>query len=337
MVSMESRMTLEFDSTGFLTSQLETRLQATLFLGTRSELSCLGLLSKRTLFREFGWYDINGDFAVPNFNDGIMVLGGAHNNSIGGVVLEGLPGNFPGNVISGNGGNGIYIEFSESNDIQGNLIGVSTAESDGVFTTSIPNGRNGVHLLNSSFNLVGGPDAGARNIISSNTDNGVLIEDLIPASYNTVQGNYIGVGLLSFETEFGNGANGVAIQNSDNNTVASNVISGNLSNGVYLSGYGAFDNSIVGNRIGTDASGQFEVGNQADGVRLENAHDNTIGGIVPEGAQPGTFPGNIIVGSDNGIGVFDSLSLRLHGDSSQQHHPRELIAFQLTLRRNNAA
>jgi len=251
--------------------------------------------------------DINGDFAVPNFNDGIQILVGAHDNLIGGIVSVGPPGSAPGNVISGNGGNGIYIEASNFNTVQGNLIGVSTGESDDVFTTSIPNVQNGVYLLNSSYTLIGGPESGARNIISSNGQNGVLIQDSVPASFNTVQGNFIGVGLNSFELVFGNGANGVEIDNSDNNIVADNVISGNLQNGVYLSGYGAFDNEILGNHIGTDKTGEFNVGNHADGIRLDGAHDNIIGGIV---ADPGASPGNIIVGSSsgNGISVLNSFS-----------------------------
>jgi hypothetical protein len=59
---------------------------------------------------------------------------------------------------------------------------------------------------------------------------------------------------------------------------AGNVISGNLSVGVQFLGPGATGNRVQGNLIGTDATGTAAVGNVLDGVFLDDAPGNLIGG-----------------------------------------------------------
>ncbi|MFQ5459828.1 MAG: hypothetical protein ACE5EL_03450, partial [Anaerolineae bacterium] len=57
-----------------------------------------------------------------------------------------------------------------------------------------------------------------------------------------------------------------------------NVISGNGGNGVYLTEVGTRGNRVSGNFIGTDALGEVAVPNRVDGVAIENAPDNVVGG-----------------------------------------------------------
>ena len=61
--------------------------------------------------------DISGANSVPNSSEGIHLIGGSF-NTIGGTTSG------SGNIISGNKGSGIEIEFTYDNLIEGNLIGI---------------------------------------------------------------------------------------------------------------------------------------------------------------------------------------------------------------------
>ena len=62
---------------------------------------------------------------------------------------------------------------------------------------------------------------------------------------------------------------------------ASNVVSGNDRIGVYIVGSDATGNQVKGNLIGTDSSGIADVGNTLDGVVIQDAPNNTVGGASP--------------------------------------------------------
>ena len=141
-------------------------------------------------------------------------------------------------------------------------------------------------------------------VINRFTGSGLILQG---GSGSTVAGNYIGVG-LDGETSLGNGVNGVGVVDSRNNVVGGldardrNVVSGNGSSGIVIaSALGQVlngGNTIVGNLIGTDATGMFDVGNQFSGVTLNTA-GNLIGGLVP-GA------GNVIAFNRvSGVGVYN--------------------------------
>ena len=87
----------------------------------------------------------------------------------------------------------------------------------------------------------------------------------------------------------------------------SNVISGNMGNGIGV--YGANDNQIAMNFIGTDATGTIPVGNKQNGILVtDGASRNLIGGQATDGNDPtaGVFArppqGNLISGNGaNGV------------------------------------
>src|SRR5262245_51604184 len=113
--------------------------------------------------------------AVANSN-GIEVAG--ISTSIGGTNAGAL------NIISGNG-DGVLIDSTASgNQLLGNYIGTNANGLGGVGNTG-----NGVEIAGTS-NTVGGTTAAARNIISGNGNDGVLIDST--ASGNQLSGNYIG-------------------------------------------------------------------------------------------------------------------------------------------------
>ncbi len=128
--------------------------------------------------------DRNGTSALGN-DAGVTDYGSpSTNNTIGGTTAG------AGNVISGNAGNGIFLGGSEDL-VAGNLIGTT---ANGL--VALGNGQ-GIEVWGSD-NTIGGTSAGARNIISGNSNpslgNGIDIEAVGPggAEYNVVEGNYIG-------------------------------------------------------------------------------------------------------------------------------------------------
>ena len=113
-------------------------------------------------------------------------------------------------------------------------------------------------------------NAGQRNIISGNSETGVLINT---ATNNTVSGNYIGTD-ASGRVAVGNGLRGIFLDSGANTNLiggddpaAANVISGNWI-GLWVQGDVALaqGNTIKGNFIGTDPSGLNALGNLDDGV-----------------------------------------------------------------------
>jgi hypothetical protein len=119
--------------------------------------------------------------------------------------------------------------------------------------------------------------------------------ELVTNAHNArIEGNLIGVGFDG--ADFGNGADGVFVNGVRGVTIggltpeARNVISGNNRFGVQLATTNAIENLVQGNFIGTDAAGSQPVGNTSDGVRIDNAPRNVIGGEVA-GA------GNVISGN----------------------------------------
>ena len=54
-----------------------------------------------------------------------------------------------------------------------------------------------------------------------------------------------------------------------------------MAQGIEMLGGGTAGNQVMGNYIGTDARGAFDLGNAYDGVIIANAPGNTIGGLDP--------------------------------------------------------
>jgi len=124
--------------------------------------------------------DTSGTNALGNAGEGIYIE--TCHNQIGGTNAG------TGNLISGNGGNGITFATAGASDnrVEGNVIG---AAYDGV--RPLPNGANGIGFTNeATLNLVGGDVAGAANIIAFNALAGVgLSPDA--GTRNAVLGNSI--------------------------------------------------------------------------------------------------------------------------------------------------
>lgn len=249
--------------------------------------------------------DVTGTVALKNNNDGIYVgnssgvPGSPSNCTVGGTTSG------AGNLVSGNGGNGveIYGPNASGNVVQGNFIGTNAAG-----TALLGNSGDGVNIGDASGgHTIGGTVAGARNIISGNGTgvHVVAYGTQLTAGNNLVQGNYIGTD-VNGTAALGNVGDGVNLESADHNTIGGtgvgqgNLISGNNGDGISISGATATNNSVQGNLIGTDVSGTADLGNIHNGAQIGSAANNTIGGTA-SGAR------NIISGNDeNGVSIFGS-------------------------------
>jgi parallel beta-helix repeat protein len=243
--------------------------------------------------------DVTGTVALANTVYGIR-LEFAPGNTIGGTTTG------AGNLISGNDLAGVAIigNTAAGNLVQGNYIGTNAAG-----TAALGNaGFAGVSIQDAPQNTIGGTTAGAGNVISGNSTEGIGIGGG-NASGNLVQGNLIGTDRTG-TAPLGNQGVGVAVVNGSSNTIggtssgAGNVIAANSADGVYIAGGGATGNLVEGNYIGTDVTGTAALGNHNNGLEVDAANNNTIGGtdagagnVISANAANGVFIGNNSTGN----------------------------------------
>ena len=186
-----------------------------------------------------------GTAALPNTWAGVNFAGGAQSNVIGGL----LPG--AGNVISGNGNQGILLQDAGTsfNLVERNYIGLNPAGM-----AAIPNTWSGVDIYNSaSANTIGG-GPGARNFISGNGNYGIYLEGL-GVSLNVVQGNTIGLNATGTASVSNTWAGVACASGATANIIggitfdAANIIAGNGLDGVQVFSTPTTNNSVRGNSI----------------------------------------------------------------------------------------
>ena len=210
--------------------------------------------------------------SLPEISQGNLTIDASN----AGVILDG----------SQVTGNGLSIS-SNSNTIRGlQIIGFSDA---------------GIGLFGGAkFNVIGGDPIigigllGQGNLLSGNGDFGIGLWNT-GTSYNTIQGNLIGVG-LGTTTTLGQSRDGIHSNGADNNLIINNVVGGNDS-GIYLCCVANGNNIVTTNIIGTDASGENDLGNHSAGIILDRTSFNIIG------------PNNIIAYNfGQGISLWDEAS-----------------------------
>lgn len=218
--------------------------------------------------------DVSGTLGLGNGQLGVNVVSGSTSNRIG-TNGDGVNDAAEFNVIAGNGVSGVGIR-TDGNVVAGNFIG-----TDKTGTLSIPHPGDAVFIgAGARFNRIGTnadgmSDALERNILARSLNNGIRIDN---AHDNVVAGNYIGTtasGNAALPNTTGilihNGASGNLIgANGDGNhdDVERNIVSGNSSNGFFITGVGTNNNVVAGNYIGTTAGGAAALGNGIHGVVL---------------------------------------------------------------------
>jgi hypothetical protein len=190
---------------------------------------------------------------------------------------------------------GIFVLGTVFNTrIEGNFIG-----TDPTGTIDEGNGLSGLDIEGDGLSgaVVGGTTPAARNLISGNAAGGIFMGGSFsgaPADSLRVQGNYVGTD-RSGTKDLGNDEIGLDIEATSNTTVGGttsasrNVVSGNGSVGVDL--VVASGTKVLGNRIGTTASGTGALGNAAFGVLMEQSSNDRIGDGTSAGSNTVAFNG----------------------------------------------
>jgi hypothetical protein len=218
----------------------------------------------------------------PASEIGVWIHGGASDNTIGGNSFATHPvaviqGEQVRNIISGNAAEGILIEDSPDNIIQGNWIGTTA-----LGTAAHPNEGGGIKIDDSPGTLIGGTGPADGNVISGNGGTAGLYIIGFGSTDNVVQGNYIGTNIQG-TAAIPNDGHGIAVINANDTNVggtvegARNVIVGGEV-GLYLGGEDTVGTLVQGNYIGTDKTGMIGLAG-GPGIRM-NEGEATIGGGV---------------------------------------------------------
>ena len=224
--------------------------------------------------------EISGS-SVPNGTNGLTITGGS--TTVRGLVINRFF-------------NGDAIEFRTNggNVVEGNFLGTNLAGN--AIADAVRINRSGVFINGPPNNLIGGTTASARNLISANAQ-GIGISGVsgIDTTGNLVQGNFIGTNAAG-TADLGNGFLGVSLFRAvvtigGTMAGAPNIISGNGNKGI---GFDASSGTLVqANFIGTDVTGNVDLGNTQAGIIVANASaNNTFGGTT-------TAARNIVSGNDD--------------------------------------
>ncbi len=224
-----------------------------------------------------------GTGSIANGDIGIE-LNEAPNNIVGGTTPAAR------NILSGNKGAGLFLTGAATTGsrIEGNYIGTNAAG-----TSSVPNLKMGIGIgsspgaVGARNNTIGGTTGttpggactGSCNLISGNTQNGVLV--IGNESYNNhFEGNYIGTNAAG-TGGIGNALEGIGILETPNTEIGNgtaagrNIISSNGGSGIIVAGAGSAATRIDGNYIG-ESTQQSSLGNVNQGIVVSGAVDSAI-------------------------------------------------------------
>lgn len=261
-----------------------------------------------------------GAAALRNWNDGVFIGDNSINNVIG-----------PNNVISGNGSPSSLSDFGltiggyqgdQTHYITGNRVIGNKIGTDAAGTGALPNATGGVAVLSSNGTAIGGPNGnpttpnGDGNLIAGNSGSGIWVRDT-PAFGSGMAGilirnNWVGLKANGTEALPNHGA-GVYLSASAHDVTVGpgNVISGNQDAGVLIEALENVSgsppitadrqvrqNTITGNFIGTDASGNAAVPNKAYGVLMQGG---TFGNGIAGNRIANHSAAGIYLGADAGV------------------------------------
>jgi Right handed beta helix region len=194
------------------------------------------------------------------------------------------------NVISGNGNDGVWLMGTISATLTANKIGVGYSGN-----SAVPNDWNGVTISdNAHYTQLGSPtDAADRNTISGNLQCGVAI--VSGSSWNTLDGNYIGLGGATGNLTIPNGTAGVCFFDANMGNMLSSYaatvrqfISGNSREGVYtLNSASVFIYPYTS--IGVAGDNRTPAGNGLEGIKLD-------AGTIQSFISPGIVMNNELAG-----------------------------------------
>ena len=222
-------------------------------------------------------------------NECVAIAAGANANQIGSTV----PGER--NLI-GNCGwpTGLLITGQDTSDnlVIGNYIGINASGDNFLLCGSTYCGGGGQIMIGdrAARNLIGGTGSGQRNVISGAPNAGIGVNDLGTVD-NVIAGNYIGTDATGTRS-MANGNFAIWLDGMSSRTrIQNNVIATNQ-----IGLWGDY-NVVVGNLIGTDASGKVVLGNGGTySMSVNTTRQNRIGGAAPG-------EGNVIASTSNAVWI----------------------------------
>ncbi len=244
--------------------------------------------------------DASGTMALPNAAGGVGDAG--TNDTIGGT------GTGAGNLISGNGYDGISANFG-SITIEGNFIGTDVTGNGALGNGAPGYVGEGIAIQASDFATAGATTI-SENVVSGNSYYGISVAsgpNIPHPSTFRIDGNLIGTNAAGNQV-LGNGGDGLVIGGISNSSITGNVASGNGRAGIDEAA-GSANDLIQGNFVGTDKTGTLNLGNHYFGVTIEGTSggfpvlNTTIGGSAAGAGNVIAFNGG---GSFGGGGVLDS-------------------------------
>ena len=264
-----------------------------------------------------------GTAALGNGYDGVLIEAPATNNTIGGSTASAL------NIISGNINAGVEINHTNDDLVAGDYIG-----TDKTGTFAIGN-ATGVEIdTSASGNTIGGvtstPGTGLGNVISGNTDNGVVIDGTgLPAltylylkadgnannSGNNPNGVYVGdPTLLDGGVTYGTGVTGEAFQFND--TAGERVDVGDPAN--FLANTAVTLSAWI-NLSSLPGTTPYVIASRAYSATSENygLYVNSSGELVFEWYSAGAFHTETSSGAALGsrLGVFQQVAVVTDGST----------------------
>ncbi len=267
--------------------------------------------------------DANGLSAVPNLLAG-LVLAGSSSTSIVGADGTDADDTRKGNLVSGNGLEGIRIYGSNRNTVAGNWVGVNKTGN-----AALGNNEGGILLDdNATENRIGSNadginDVRERNVIAGNVKIGIRV---LRSSDSQIAGNWIGIGVDGIG-KIPNGHEGILVDGGSLKTVigsgvntvfpeaARNVVSGNGKFGIAV--YDSDFTRISSNFVGIAPDGLTAVPNAMDGILVTGGFPNFIGTLIGTDGdgKSDLLEGNVISGNaKNGIWLSNTDDSRVAGN-----------------------
>jgi hypothetical protein len=217
--------------------------------GNTAGLSLGGSGGKNVVQGNYIGTDVTGLLALGNIT-GISVS--SSTNTIGGAT--GAHGTPPGNLVSGNTGQGISLGGGAGHVVEGNLIG-----TDATGTNDLGNGLDGI-VLNVADSVI------SNNVVSGNNQTGILTTGS-GGSRNWIVGNWIGTDVSGMRN-LSNNSFGVRNGGGWDNVCSNNVIAFNGDHAIQHAGSSSTNNTITGNSIHSNAK---------LGINLFTSGDTTSG------------------------------------------------------------
>jgi hypothetical protein len=231
---------------------------------------------------------------VVSFDVGIELQDqGATDNLIGGTMDEAAPNGLgQGCRLSGNRVGLLVRRGAKRNDVRGCLIGTDASglEADG--------NDVGIEINSAKFNVIGGPAADERNVISGNIT-GIVVRG---SKGTTIRQSHIGVDSTGTNA-IPNRGTGVLVKESTQVVIGESgtytIIGSNGGNAIQI--VDSSNTKVLGNFIGQSSNG-LSMRNNGDGIQLTRSKLSTIGGVDDEA---NTIANN----GGNGILINDATSL----------------------------